>query len=221
MSGEIRKDLIIKGGIGLTLASGIGAFCYLRSKTDHVFEDLIDTLDLYKIRWEVRKRVNSKDWTIVDLFNDALAKNPNGEAIRFVDANTAVTYREMEEYSNRSNVYFLTHSFIYFHIYNLHSNNKNKPPSHIFLPNSPKTTKKVANWGITEGLVQGDVVGLIMDNKPEYVITWLGLAKIGVVTALINTHLIGSPLIHSLSVCKANHFIIGLFTYFYLYFLFN
>jgi len=52
----------------------------------------------------------------------------------------------------------------------------------------------VANWAANEGLVQGDVVGLIMDNRPEYVISWLGLAKIGVVTSLINTNLSGPPL---------------------------
>jgi fatty-acyl-CoA synthase len=67
----------------------------------------------------------------------------------------------------------------------------------------------VANWAVSIGLKQGDVVALLMDNRPEFVWTWLGLAKIGVVISFINHNLTGKPLIHSLSVCKANNMIIG------------
>jgi len=48
-----------------------------------------------------------------------------------------------------------------------------------------------------------------MDNRPEYIFTWLGLAKAGAIIALINTNLVGRPLVHSLTVCKARHFIVG------------
>lgn len=38
---------------------------------------------------------------------------------------------------------------------------------------------------------------------------WLGLAKIGVVTALINTNLVSDPLIHSITVAKSKAIIFG------------
>src|SRR5262245_39025027 len=42
-----------------------------------------------------------------------------------------------------------------------------------------------AAWAL--GLRRGDVAALLMENRPEFVTTWLGLAKLGVTTALINT----------------------------------
>ena len=35
---------------------------------------------------------------------------------------------------------------------------------------------RVANWALSEGLERGDVVALLMDNRAEYVATWLGLS---------------------------------------------
>lgn len=49
-----------------------------------------------------------------------------------------------------------------------------------------------------------------MDGRPEFLFTWIGLAKIGVCSALINSNLDGKPLIHSLSVCGASNVIIGI-----------
>eukprot|EP01095_Lingulamoeba_sp_RSL-Kostka_P009017 TRINITY_DN3077_c2_g1_i3.p1 TRINITY_DN3077_c2_g1~~TRINITY_DN3077_c2_g1_i3.p1 ORF type:complete len:529 (+),score=195.28 TRINITY_DN3077_c2_g1_i3:53-1639(+) len=70
-------------------------------------------------------------------------------------------------------------------------------------------SNQIANWVIEEGLRPGDVVGLIMDNRPEFIFTWLGLAKVGITCAFINHNLKAKPLIHSLTVCKAKHFIVG------------
>ena len=53
---------------------------------------------------------------------------------------------------------------------------------------------RLANWALGEGLERGDVVALMMRNRPEYLFSWLGLAKIGVEIALINTHLTEAPL---------------------------
>jgi acyl-CoA synthetase (AMP-forming)/AMP-acid ligase II len=41
-----------------------------------------------------------------------------------------------------------------------------------------------------------------MPNKPEYIATWLGLGKIGVITALINTNLRMQSLVHCLTIAK-------------------
>ena len=68
---------------------------------------------------------------------------------------------------------------------------------------------RVARWASAQGIGRGDVVGLLMENRPEFVITWLGLAKLGAVTALLNTNLRGHPLAHSLDVADAKHLVVG------------
>ena len=42
-----------------------------------------------------------------------------------------------------------------------------------------------------------------MENCPENVATWLGLSKIGVISAMINTSLKSKPLIHTIKASKA------------------
>ena len=37
-----------------------------------------------------------------------------------------------------------------------------------------------ARWGLSQGLVAGDVAALLMPNCAEYVAVWLGLTRIGV-----------------------------------------
>lgn len=46
----------------------------------------------------------------------------------------------------------------------------------------------------------GDVVALLSGNRPEYVAIWLGLSRIGVITALINTNLRRQTLLHSVNI---------------------
>ena len=48
-----------------------------------------------------------------------------------------------------------------------------------------------------------------MENRPEYVGLWLGLSKVGIVPALINTNLLGQPLIHSIQAASATGLIYG------------
>lgn len=50
---------------------------------------------------------------------------------------------------------------------------------------------------------KGDCVAIFMENRPEFIGLWLGLSKIGVISALINTNLKGEPLKHSISSSKA------------------
>ena len=68
---------------------------------------------------------------------------------------------------------------------------------------------RFARWTREIGLGKGDVVTLFMENRPEYVMAWLGLVKRGVVAALVNTHLAGQPLSHSLAMAGAKHLILG------------
>lgn len=60
-----------------------------------------------------------------------------------------------------------------------------------------------------KGFRKGDCVALLMANRPEYVAIWLGLSKIGVVTALINTNLRRETLLHSIKVANAKAIIVG------------
>ena len=51
-------------------------------------------------------------------------------------------------------------------------------------------------------LKKGDCVALLMENKPEYVGLWLGLSKVGVISALINTNLRYQQLVHSIHIAQ-------------------
>ena len=44
---------------------------------------------------------------------------------------------------------------------------------------------RFARWGISCGLARGDVVCLLMPNRPEYLAIWIGLTRIGVTVALL------------------------------------
>ncbi|XP_053963248.1 long-chain fatty acid transport protein 4 [Anastrepha ludens] len=70
-------------------------------------------------------------------------------------------------------------------------------------------TNKVGAYFKARGLQRGDSVALIMETRPEYVCLWLGLSKIGVVTALINSHLRRETLLHSIHVANAQAIIVG------------
>lgn len=66
-------------------------------------------------------------------------------------------------------------------------------------------SNRVANCFLESGFHPGEEIALFMDSRPEYVALWLGLAKAGLVTALINTNQRLSTLVHSITVvhCKA------------------
>ena len=49
----------------------------------------------------------------------------------------------------------------------------------------------------------------MLENSPDFVWTWLGLAKAGLVSALINTNLKGISLSNVLQTSNASAFIIG------------
>lgn len=68
---------------------------------------------------------------------------------------------------------------------------------------------RIAHWALAHNLKAGDRVALCMENCPDYVAIWVGLAKVGVVTALINTHLDGDALRHCLTISEASHIIAG------------
>ncbi|XP_075213343.1 long-chain fatty acid transport protein 4-like [Lycorma delicatula] len=63
-------------------------------------------------------------------------------------------------------------------------------------------SNRVAQVFLKAGYKKGDVVSLLMNNRPEYACIWLGLSKIGVITALINTNLQKKTLLHCLNTAQ-------------------
>jgi fatty-acyl-CoA synthase len=66
---------------------------------------------------------------------------------------------------------------------------------------------RFAAWADSQGVQRGDTVALLLPNRAEYVPAWMGLAKIGVSSALINNNLTGAALAHCLSISNAQHVI--------------
>jgi fatty-acyl-CoA synthase len=68
---------------------------------------------------------------------------------------------------------------------------------------------RVAHWAQGIGLGRGDRVALLMENRPEFLETWAGLAKLGITAALINTNMNGRALRHAIEAAQTRHVIVG------------
>ena len=66
---------------------------------------------------------------------------------------------------------------------------------------------RYARWALDQGLAKGDVVGLFMPSRPEYMAIWLGITQIGGIVALLNTHLVGPSLAHCVELVAPKHII--------------
>ncbi|KAJ7372273.1 hypothetical protein OS493_019717 [Desmophyllum pertusum] len=70
-------------------------------------------------------------------------------------------------------------------------------------------SNRIANYFKSQGYKKGDVVALFLESCPEFVCIWLGLSKLGVITALINTNLRLDSLLHCISAASARAIIFG------------
>ncbi len=68
---------------------------------------------------------------------------------------------------------------------------------------------RYSRWALDDQLQQGDVVALLMGNCADYAAIWLGLTRVGVVVALLNTHLSAPALAHCLRVAGARSVIVS------------
>jgi len=66
-----------------------------------------------------------------------------------------------------------------------------------------------ARWALAQGIGRGDSVALLMENRAEYLVAWLGIIKAGAAAALINTNQTKNPLAHSLAISNATHLVLG------------
>ena len=69
---------------------------------------------------------------------------------------------------------------------------------------------QVARWARAAGIGKGDNVALFLHNCRDYPLIWLGIARAGGATALINTNLNGQGLAHSVAIVKAIKIIVGM-----------
>uniref|UniRef100_A0A914WZ87 Very long-chain fatty acid transport protein n=1 Tax=Plectus sambesii TaxID=2011161 RepID=A0A914WZ87_9BILA len=60
-----------------------------------------------------------------------------------------------------------------------------------------------AHYFTAKGLKQGDVVALYMEQSPEFVAAWMGLSKVGIITAWINYNLKHEPLAHCINTAQS------------------
>jgi fatty-acyl-CoA synthase len=68
-------------------------------------------------------------------------------------------------------------------------------------------SNQYARWALEQGLAKGDVVCLLMTNRPEYFAAWLGITSVGVVVSLLNTNLVGASMAHSIRIVSPKHII--------------
>ena len=60
-----------------------------------------------------------------------------------------------------------------------------------------------------QGISKGDTVGILLENRPAFFIAWFAIAKLGAVTAFLNTHVAGEALIHAINTVSAKAIIVG------------
>jgi fatty-acyl-CoA synthase len=68
-------------------------------------------------------------------------------------------------------------------------------------------SRRYARWALAQGLAKGDVVALLMTNRPEYVAIWLGITRAGGTVALLNTNLTGPALAFCIDSVAPKHVI--------------
>lgn len=59
------------------------------------------------------------------------------------------------------------------------------------------------------GVDKGDVVALVMENRPEFIFHMLALHKIGAVSSLINSNGTGDVLAHAIRICEPKRVVVG------------
>jgi fatty-acyl-CoA synthase len=70
-------------------------------------------------------------------------------------------------------------------------------------------SNRYARWALAQGIAGGDVVCLLMPNRPEYLAIWLGITSIGGIVALLNTNLTGNTLTHAINIAAPKYVIVA------------
>jgi fatty-acyl-CoA synthase len=67
---------------------------------------------------------------------------------------------------------------------------------------------RYSRWALVR-LGKGDVVCLLMPNRPEYVAIWVGVTRVGGIVALINTKAVGPALSHAITSVSPRYVIVA------------
>jgi len=68
---------------------------------------------------------------------------------------------------------------------------------------------RYAHWALAQNLRKGEVVCLMMPNRPEFFAIWLGIISAGGAVALLNTNLAGASLAHCVDLVDPKHVIVA------------
>ncbi|KAJ3239132.1 hypothetical protein HDU81_006463 [Chytriomyces hyalinus] len=67
---------------------------------------------------------------------------------------------------------------------------------------------KAANWMSKNGVAKGDVVAIMLNNSPEFIILWLASLKLGACVACVNPNLKAQFLLQSIETCNPRFLIV-------------
>ena len=70
-------------------------------------------------------------------------------------------------------------------------------------------SNRYSRWALSLGLPPGSTIGLLMPNRPDYLAAWIGITRVGLTTALLNTSLVGASLAHCIAVAQPMHMIVA------------
>ena len=70
-------------------------------------------------------------------------------------------------------------------------------------------SNRYARWALAHRIERGDVVCLMMRNRPEYMAIWLGITRVGGIVALVNPNLAGNSLAHAINIVAPTHVIVA------------
>ncbi len=70
-------------------------------------------------------------------------------------------------------------------------------------------SNRYSRWALAQGLGASDVVGLLMENRPDYLAAWIGIIRVGATVALLNTRLTGRSLAYCIDLVAPGHVILG------------
>jgi len=80
---------------------------------------------------------------------------------------------------------------------------------HISWSEANARANRLAHFIRNEGASKGDVAAIMVENSPEFLYTWIALAKLGCIAALINTETRGDALTHAATVSESKFLFVG------------
>jgi fatty-acyl-CoA synthase len=70
-----------------------------------------------------------------------------------------------------------------------------------------KRMNQYSRWALAEGIQKGEPVAIMMGNRPEYFVIWLGLIQVGAIVALFGSDLRAPAIAHALKAAGARRIV--------------